>query len=67
MFAIKQTIIPDNQMSILCSCGKGTKFFGIATPIVCHHCNNILPDGMELYRTDEERVVYHLDEEIFVD
>ena len=67
MFRLRQT---DNAMQQLLyvscnSCGKETMFQGVYCPISCRHCDELLPDALDLHYSGVERIVYHQDEEIF--
>ena len=67
MFRLKQK---DNAMSqlmyVTCpSCGKDTSFTGLLCPLVCHSCNELLPDALDLHYDKKVRIVYHKDKEFF--
>lgn len=66
MFIMTQKETPrDNSMSVLCGCGKENKFFGVACPLACRSCSEMLPNALDLYYSKKERIVYSLDETIF--
>lgn len=66
MFILKQTeTTVHKQMSVLCVCGKETKFGGLVCPIICEHCDELLPDALDLHYSADERKSYHQDKEIF--
>jgi ribosomal protein S27E len=67
MFKLIQKENPASKfMYIICAgCNKQTSFNGLNCPIVCIHCNEILPDAMDMHYDKKERIVYHQDKEIF--
>lgn len=54
------------QMHVVCHCGKTIKFGGSFSPLICTTCSTLLPDLFDLVNTTLERVVYHLDKELFI-
>jgi hypothetical protein len=68
MFRLRQNSSPlTNSVRVVCTaCNKETSFTGLNCPIACAHCDELLPDALDLHYNKEDRIVYHKDKEIFV-
>lgn len=62
MFILRQAK-GSRVMAVECICGEEISFAGVSCPIICTHCNEILPDALNLYSDEGERIEFHLDYE----
>lgn len=66
MFVLSQKDTPELKiMFVGCYCGKKITFSGEFCPVICPHCSGLLPDAIAIHSKDKERIVYHLDKEIW--
>lgn len=64
MLKLKQSANVSNRvMELECSCGAKSSFTGLACPIVCDVCYEVLPDVLDLLYEGADRLTYHLDDE----
>lgn len=66
MFKVTQKDTPELKvMFVECDCAKRISFAGDVCPIVCPHCSRFFPDALSIHQNNEERVIYHIDKEIW--
>lgn len=50
---------PECEMQIVCNPGLSI------IPVICEHCRTLLPDIDLIAENKKDRIVYHLDKEVF--
>lgn len=54
------------QIAVVCKCNTLTEVDGPDMPLACRECNELFPDGFVLHEDIGERIMFHLDKEVFI-